>query len=84
MPNEQPPQVKFHIAGASYGPEEAFELRQELINLRDESLAQNDFEWSVKLSHSIALMFDMGVHIWGNDFAQLTERNRHNSSVKTA
>lgn len=42
--------------GCDYDREASLALRAELIELRDEALRQNDFEWSVKLSHVIAWM----------------------------
>ena len=43
-------------ADVDYGPDEIEALRKEMIFLRDHALKQNDFAWSVKLSHVIALM----------------------------
>lgn len=44
------------VAGMEYDREASEELRAELIALRDDALAQADFEWSVKLAHAVAWM----------------------------
>jgi hypothetical protein len=66
-------QKQFDVSGIAYGPDETFALRKELIALRDGALAQNDFDWSVKLSHAIALFARMGEAIWPARWKILSE-----------
>ncbi len=47
------------IAGQLYGPEEIAEIRQDIINLRDNALSMGAMEWAVLLSHVIGLLLCM-------------------------
>jgi hypothetical protein len=42
----------------------AEELREDLIQLRDEALAQGDMDWSVRLSHVVAFMANAIAIVW--------------------
>jgi hypothetical protein len=44
--------------------EGAEELREEMIELRDEALAQGDMNWSVRLSHVVAFMANAIAVVW--------------------
>jgi hypothetical protein len=44
--------------------EGAEELREEMIELRDEALAQGDMNWAVRLSHVVAFMANAITEIW--------------------
>lgn len=44
------------VEGIDYTPEGVAELREAVIELRDEALKQNAFEHSVMLSHVIAIL----------------------------
>lgn len=46
----------FEVDGVDYTPEGIRDLRKELIILRDEALAQNEFRWAVILSHTVVLL----------------------------
>jgi hypothetical protein len=47
---------KIEFDGMAYDRASSQELRSKVIELRDEALKQNDFEWAVNLSHVIAWM----------------------------
>ncbi len=44
------------IADIEYGPNEVEQIRNAVIELRDEATKQAAFDWSVTLSHTIGLL----------------------------
>jgi hypothetical protein len=45
-------------------------LREEMIELRDEALAQGDMNWAVKLSHVVAFMANAIEIVWHEEPAK--------------
>lgn len=48
--------VILSVAEFPYDRQASLDLRNAIIELRDEALKQGDFEWAVKLSHVVAWM----------------------------
>jgi hypothetical protein len=48
--------VNITFADMTLAPEDVASLRQSIIELRDEALKQNDFQWAVTLSHVVAVL----------------------------
>lgn len=55
-----------YINDTHYGPKEVLEHRELIIQLRDEALKQNDFQWSVTLSITVALLHRLAVELEEN------------------
>jgi hypothetical protein len=58
--------TSFSVGGIDYNKEEATELRDELIGVRDNLLGPEIFfeHGAVVLTHAIGLMYEMIKHIW--------------------
>lgn len=50
--------------GANYDRRSALELRSSMVQLRDAALKEGQMEWSVVISHMIALWSEMVDQIW--------------------
>lgn len=44
------------VADMTLTPEDVSNLREQIIQLRDEALKQSDFGWAVTLSHVVAVL----------------------------
>lgn len=44
------------VEGIDYSPDGIEDIREQVIKLRDEAIEQNEFEWVVVLTHTVALL----------------------------
>lgn len=62
----------FDVSDMTYGVKELHEIRSELIDLRNKVLAENNFDASVLLSHTVSLLYQMADHVWGEEWRNRT------------
>lgn len=74
--NLDEPEVRptFNVADQEYAMEDFYDLRAEVIKLRDHELAEGRFGNATKLSHMIAISFQMAARVWGHDWQEFMEK----------
>ena len=55
--------VRIEVAGQVYGSQELKDLATAIVPLRDGALEQNQFQWSVLLSHVIGVLNTVAVEV---------------------